>query len=105
MFTPARVPKTHFPPLPCRPWPLDASPSAISPAIPPLPPYRRGLRLSPAPRALCPRWSSQLLNRAVLSDPYALNRCFSRTRVRPTRLRSACTLPCAPSALCSGLFT
>jgi len=36
MFTPAQEPKTHFPPLPCRPWPLDVAlrdlPSNTGPA-------------------------------------------------------------------------
>ena len=39
MFTPAREPKTHFPPLPCRPWPLDVAlhelPSNTAPAARP----------------------------------------------------------------------
>jgi hypothetical protein len=82
MFTPAQEPKTHFPPLPCRPWPLDVAlrdlPSNTGPAALPA-------RTKPESPTSWPCLSSQLLNRAVLSGP--------------------CTLRCAPSTLCSGLLT
>jgi hypothetical protein len=103
MFVPARESKTHFPPLARRPWQLDVTlrdlPSNTAPAALPA-----RTKLEPSPRALRPRWSSHLLNLAVLSDPYASSRCFSPTSVTPTRLQSACTLRCTPLAICSGLL-
>jgi hypothetical protein len=103
MFVPARESQTHLPLLARRPWQLDVTLRDL-PSNTALPPYRRGQSLSPSPRALCPRWSSHLLNLAVLSDTYASSRRFSPTSVRPTRLQSACTLRCAPLAICSGLL-
>ena len=103
MFAPARESKTNLPLLARRPWQLDFTlhdlPSNTLP-----PPYRRGQNLGPSARALRPRWSSHLLNLAVPSDPYASSRCFSPTSVRLTQLQSACTLRCAPLAICSGLL-
>jgi hypothetical protein len=104
MFTPARELKTHVPLLARRPRQLDVTlrdlPSNTAPAAA-LP---AKTKLEPPPRGLCPRWSSRLLNLAVLSDPYASSRCFSPTSVRPARLYSACTLHCALLAICSGLL-
>jgi hypothetical protein len=81
MFTPSREPKTHFPPLPCRPWLLDVAfhefPSSTALAAQPA-------RTTIESRTSCAlSWSSQLPNRAVY-DPYALSSRFSRTQVRPT---------------------
>jgi hypothetical protein len=81
MFTPAREPKIHFPPLPCRPWQLDVALHEF--------PSNTALAAQPARTTIESRtscalsWSSQLLKRAVY-DPYALSSRFSRTQVRPT---------------------
>ena len=81
MFTPAREPKIHFPPLPCQPWQLDVTLHEF--------PSNTALAAQPARTTIKSRtscalsWSSQLLKRAVY-DPYALSSRFSRTQVRPT---------------------
>ena len=103
MFVPARESKTHFPPLARRPWQLDVAlrdllSNTASAALP--------ARTKPEPLTSCALSSLvfPLAQLAVLSDLYASSRCFSPTSVRPTRLQSACTLRCAPLAICSGLL-